>query len=193
MVPSSSFPENSIQSNITDEIINQESREFVNGVPNNLNEAQMSTKSNELISNYSNLDQNQFSSGLNSLPQQTQSAFSVVSPQSRTQRAYPNNAGLPPVQQPQLSSNFPSQSDSSNPKSEYQFQQSNFLPQQSKVLPQQSGLPSQPNSVQQHQSDFQQKPIRSEEHTSELQSPNITSYAVFCLKKKNSHCAHPTI
>ncbi len=26
---------------------------------------------------------------------------------------------------------------------------------------------------------------RSEEHTSELQSPNCISYAVFCLKKKN--------
>ena len=28
------------------------------------------------------------------------------------------------------------------------------------------------------------KPVRSEEHTSELQSPLIISYAVFCLKKK---------
>ena len=28
-------------------------------------------------------------------------------------------------------------------------------------------------------------PIRSEEHTSELQSPALISYAVFCLKKKN--------
>ena len=28
--------------------------------------------------------------------------------------------------------------------------------------------------------------IRSEEHTSELQSPNLISYAVFCLKKKSS-------
>src|SRR5213079_3061002 len=27
-------------------------------------------------------------------------------------------------------------------------------------------------------------PARSEEHTSELQSPVVTSYAVFCLKKK---------
>ena len=26
--------------------------------------------------------------------------------------------------------------------------------------------------------------VRSEEHTSELQSPSIISYAVFCLKKK---------
>ncbi len=26
--------------------------------------------------------------------------------------------------------------------------------------------------------------LRSEEHTSELQSPNCISYAVFCLKKK---------
>src|SRR6059058_2788103 len=31
-------------------------------------------------------------------------------------------------------------------------------------------------------------PGRSEEHTSELQSRNDNSYAVFCLKKKNSHC-----
>ena len=29
--------------------------------------------------------------------------------------------------------------------------------------------------------------IRSEEHTSELQSPVPISYAVFCLKKKNKH------
>src|SRR3546814_5153706 len=29
------------------------------------------------------------------------------------------------------------------------------------------------------------RPIRSEEHTSELQSLMRTSYAVFCLKKKN--------
>src|SRR5213079_3697925 len=27
--------------------------------------------------------------------------------------------------------------------------------------------------------------VRSEEHTSELQSPAVISYAVFCLKKKN--------
>src|ERR1051325_12145025 len=27
--------------------------------------------------------------------------------------------------------------------------------------------------------------VRSEEHTSELQSPYVISYAVFCLKKKN--------
>src|SRR5216117_2353974 len=30
------------------------------------------------------------------------------------------------------------------------------------------------------------KSMRSEEHTSELQSPFLTSYAVFCLKKKKS-------
>src|SRR3546814_4022079 len=30
-------------------------------------------------------------------------------------------------------------------------------------------------------------PVRSEEHTSELQSLMRNSYAVFCLKKKNSH------
>src|SRR5213079_3666509 len=29
---------------------------------------------------------------------------------------------------------------------------------------------------------------RSEEHTSELQSPVVSSYAVFCLKKKNTGC-----
>src|SRR6187200_661463 len=31
------------------------------------------------------------------------------------------------------------------------------------------------------------KPARSEEHTSELQSPDTISYAVFCLKKKKEH------
>src|SRR3546814_10527758 len=33
-------------------------------------------------------------------------------------------------------------------------------------------------------------PQRSEEHTSELQSLMRSSYAVFCLKKKNKHNAH---
>ena len=33
---------------------------------------------------------------------------------------------------------------------------------------------------------------RSEEHTSELQSPVPISYAVFCLKKKNIHNNHNT-
>src|SRR3546814_10834825 len=33
--------------------------------------------------------------------------------------------------------------------------------------------------------------IRSEEHTSELQSLMRTSYAVFCLKKKNNKNKHP--
>src|SRR3546814_1680561 len=33
---------------------------------------------------------------------------------------------------------------------------------------------------------------RSEEHTSELQSPMRTSYAVFCLTKKNIHNHHCT-
>src|ERR1051325_11862890 len=32
-------------------------------------------------------------------------------------------------------------------------------------------------------------PVRSEEHTSELQSPYVISYAVFCLKKKNERPA----
>src|SRR5216117_3547904 len=31
---------------------------------------------------------------------------------------------------------------------------------------------------------------RSEEHTSELQSPFLISYAVFCLKKKKRHTPH---
>src|SRR5213082_3734251 len=31
---------------------------------------------------------------------------------------------------------------------------------------------------------------RSEEHTSELQSPDTISYAVFCLKKKKNHTNH---
>src|SRR5213595_4316157 len=30
-------------------------------------------------------------------------------------------------------------------------------------------------------------PTRSEEHTSELQSPSVISYAVFCLKKKKQN------
>src|SRR6184192_2141018 len=34
-------------------------------------------------------------------------------------------------------------------------------------------------------------PRRSEEHTSELQSPIDISYAVFCLKKKKIRCARP--
>src|SRR3546814_2972579 len=33
-------------------------------------------------------------------------------------------------------------------------------------------------------------PTRSEEHTSELQSLMRTSYAVFCLKKKQTHTPH---
>src|SRR3546814_5676435 len=36
------------------------------------------------------------------------------------------------------------------------------------------------------------KDIRSEEHTSELQSLMRISYAVFCLKKKNSNQSHTT-
>src|SRR3546814_4689289 len=35
--------------------------------------------------------------------------------------------------------------------------------------------------------DVEQQAARSEEHTSELQSLMRISYAVFCLKKKNSH------
>src|ERR1043165_2323766 len=36
-----------------------------------------------------------------------------------------------------------------------------------------------------------QLPTRSEEHTSELQSRGLTSYAVFCLKKNMSFYARP--
>src|SRR3546814_4220183 len=35
--------------------------------------------------------------------------------------------------------------------------------------------------------------IRSEEHTSELQSLMRNSYAVFCLKKKKRHITHATV
>src|SRR5213082_301012 len=35
--------------------------------------------------------------------------------------------------------------------------------------------------------------MRSEEHTSELQSPDTISYAVFCLKKKKKNIAKPQI
>src|SRR3546814_5434309 len=35
-----------------------------------------------------------------------------------------------------------------------------------------------------------QRCVRSEEHTSELQSLMRTSYAVFCLQKKNNHQQH---
>src|SRR3546814_4899060 len=34
--------------------------------------------------------------------------------------------------------------------------------------------------------------VRSEEHTSELQSLMRISYAVFCLKKKKHHTSHPS-
>src|ERR671915_1932765 len=36
-----------------------------------------------------------------------------------------------------------------------------------------------------------ERPRRSEEHTSELQSRETISYAVFCLKKKNPDDMHP--
>ena len=35
--------------------------------------------------------------------------------------------------------------------------------------------------------DLRNNALRSEEHTSELQSHSFISYAVFCLKKKNRH------
>src|SRR3546814_10680032 len=35
--------------------------------------------------------------------------------------------------------------------------------------------------------------LRSEEHTSELQSLMRISYAVFCLKKNNRNAAHPAL
>src|SRR3546814_9981260 len=38
---------------------------------------------------------------------------------------------------------------------------------------------------QRHKFDIAPQPLRSEEHTSELQSLMRNSYAVFCLKKKN--------
>src|SRR3546814_9297921 len=38
-----------------------------------------------------------------------------------------------------------------------------------------------------------QDDVRSEEHTSELQSLMRTSYAVFCLKKKKQHTTHPSL
>src|ERR1051326_9229856 len=37
-------------------------------------------------------------------------------------------------------------------------------------------------------SDCPRRDNRSEEHTSELQSHSFISYAVFCLKKNNTHC-----
>src|ERR1051325_5635877 len=40
---------------------------------------------------------------------------------------------------------------------------------------------------------YWQPPHRSEEHTSELQSPYVISYAVFCLKKKNSRAPPPRL
>src|SRR3546814_2152860 len=46
-------------------------------------------------------------------------------------------------------------------------------------------------SVQMAPNAFLQKPLmRSEEHTSELQSLIRISYAVFCLKKKKTHSLH---
>src|SRR3546814_1121424 len=41
-----------------------------------------------------------------------------------------------------------------------------------------------PECIEQHRPDERQRPRRSEEHTSELQSLMRISYAVFCLKKK---------
>src|SRR3546814_7326919 len=41
-------------------------------------------------------------------------------------------------------------------------------------------------------SSSQTRPVRSEEHTSELQSLMRISHAVFCLKKKNTTHATPT-
>src|SRR3546814_5143008 len=40
--------------------------------------------------------------------------------------------------------------------------------------------------------DSRDAPLRSEEHTSELQSLMRISYAVFCLKKKKTYCNHTT-
>ncbi|XP_025201157.1 protein transport protein Sec24D isoform X3 [Melanaphis sacchari] len=142
IIPQSAFPGNSIQSNIHDGIINQESRDFNNGTPNNSSEA-MFGKSNEFSSSTSNLVSNQIGSGLSS-SQPIQSAFSVVSPQSRSQIPYSSN-----VQQPQLVENVSSQSDLSTQKLEYQSQPSNYPLQQSKVSLQQSDFPTPSNSISQ--------------------------------------------
>ncbi|XP_050054355.1 protein transport protein Sec24D isoform X39 [Aphis gossypii] len=161
-IPQSAFPGNSVESNIHDGIINQESRDFNNGTPNNLSET-MYGKSNEFNTNTSNLVSNQIGSGLTS-SQPIQSAFSVVSPQSRSQKPYSSN-----VQQPQLVENVPSQSDLSTQKLEYQpsnypptsnsISQSDFsrqpnhapqqpgFPSQNNLKPQQPGFPPQPNST----------------------------------------------
>src|SRR3546814_5324549 len=48
-------------------------------------------------------------------------------------------------------------------------------------------FPREPGGQQAHGGDHQQRVVdRSEEHTSELQSLMRISYAVFCLKKKNT-------
>ncbi|KAL5234430.1 hypothetical protein ACI65C_001840 [Semiaphis heraclei] len=133
------FPGNSIQSNMHDGIIKQESRDLNNGTPNNSNET-MYAKSNEFSTNNSSLITNQVGSGLSSLSQPTQSAFSVVPPQSRL--PYSGN-----VQQPHLAENFPSQSNLSTQKLEYQSQPSNYPLQQSKVS--QPDFQPQPNSITQ--------------------------------------------
>ncbi|VVC37865.1 Sec23/Sec24, trunk domain,Sec23/Sec24 beta-sandwich,ADF-H/Gelsolin-like domain,Zinc finger [Cinara cedri] len=131
---SSSFLENSNQSNSNDEISNIDSRELINCIPGSLNEVPISSKSNAF--NSSSVVQNQFGPGLNSLSQQPHSAFSVVSSQSRE---YLGNTGLPSLQQ----SNFP-------PKSKVSAQHLDFSPQ-SNLAQQQPGFPPQPNSTLQQQ------------------------------------------
>ncbi|XP_060840274.1 protein transport protein Sec24D isoform X1 [Rhopalosiphum padi] len=160
LIPQSAFPGNSIQSNIHDGIINQESKDFNNGTPNNLSEA-MYGESNEFSTNTSNLVSNQIGSGLSS-SQPIQSAFSVVSPQSRSQRSYPSN-----VQQPQLVENVPSQSDLSTQKLEYQ---SNYPPQQSKASLQQPDFPPPSNLIS--QSDFTRQPNSSPQQRGFPPQPN---------------------
>jgi len=100
----------------------------------------MYAKSNEFSENNSSLITNQIGSGLSSSSQPTQSAFSVVPPQSRL--PYSGN-----VQQPHLAENFTSQSNLSTQKLEYQSQPSNYPLQQSKVS--QPDFQSQPNSITQ--------------------------------------------
>src|SRR3546814_2855352 len=56
---------------------------------------------------------------------------------------------------------------------------------------QQRELPPAHTGTEEHRAAAQQQHARSEEHTSELQSLMRTSYAVFCLKKKNTKRTRP--
>src|SRR3546814_4803823 len=48
-------------------------------------------------------------------------------------------------------------------------------------------VPHRPSAIRRERSPIEPRPKRSEEHTSELQSLMRISYAVFCLKKKNTN------